>query len=91
MNELLEKIEKLSGLYNVKEFEWEIPSNCPLTIPNNEVSSFEKNVYLKNNLKPILAEDKTLSTHYWVIQEWGGIGSFKKNERTDKRIVKFLE
>lgn len=91
MNELLEKIEALKGIYDISEFEWKIPKNCPLPIPENETSSFQKNVYLKKNLKHIVNTDSTLSTHYWIIQDWGGIGSFKKNDRNDKRIVKFLE
>lgn len=91
MIELLKKIEALKEIYDISEFEWEIPRSCPLPIPEKKASSFQKNVYLKKNLKSIISDDKTLSTHYWVIQDWGGIGSFKKNERNDKRIVKFLE
>jgi len=91
MNDLLEKIKQLSDSYEISEFEWEIPENCPLTIPESMVSSFQKNVYLKKNLISLINNDDTLSTHYWIIQDWGGIGSFKKNERNDKRIVTFLE
>lgn len=91
MNELLEKIEALREIYEISEFEWEIPENCPLPIPEIETNSFQKNVYLKKNLRSIICKDESLSTHYWIIQEWGGIGSFKKNERNDKRIVKFLD
>ena len=91
MNELLEKIEALRKIYEISEFEWKIPENCPLPIPEIETNSFQKNVYLKKNLRGIISKDDSLSTHYWIIQEWGGIGSFKKNERNDKRIVKFLD
>lgn len=91
MNGLLEKIESLRAVHDISEFEWEIPKNCPLPIPEIETNSFQKNVYLKKHLKRIVGNDETLSTHYWIIQDWGGIGSFKKNERNDKRIVKFLE
>lgn len=91
MNELLEKIEALREIYEISEFEWEIPENCPLPIPGTETNSFQKNVYLKKNLKGIISKGESLSTHYWIIQEWGGIGSFKKNERNDKRIFKFLD
>jgi hypothetical protein len=41
-------------------------------------------------LKPAIEADASLTTHYWIIQKWGGIGSFKKNDRNDKKIVKFL-
>ena len=91
MSELLKKIEALKEIYDISEYEWEIPRNCPLSIPEKNISSFQKNIYLKKNLKPIISDDESLVTHYWVIQDWGGIGSFKKNERNDKRIVKFLE
>ncbi|MEM6192261.1 hypothetical protein [Shewanella scandinavica] len=91
MNKLLEKIKELKGIYDISKFEWEIPENCPLTIPESENDSFKKNVYLKKNLKHLINGDKTLSTHYWVIQDWGGIRAFKKGEPNNQRIAKFLE
>ena len=91
MKELLQKIDELKNIYDLSNFEWEIPANCPVSIPKSEFSNFQKNVFLKNNLKRAIVEDHTLSVHYWVIQDWGGIGSFKKNERNNKRIVNFLK
>ena len=91
MNLLSQKIKELSGLYSIENFEWEIPEDCPVDIPASDINGLRKNIYLKENLKNIVTEDQSLKTHYWIIQKWGGIGSFKKNERNDKRINKFIK
>jgi len=91
MNELLEKIEELKSKIDISDFEWDIPDSCPINIPETVNTNFQKNIYLKNNLKGKLDSGHSLRTHYWIIQDWGGIGSFKKNERNDQRIKKFIE
>jgi len=68
-----------------------IDGDCPIQLPNQLSSNFEKNVYLKHNLKRKLDEDDTLSTHYWIIHKWGGIKNFKKCQRNDEKIRKFYE
>lgn len=49
----------------------------------------------KNRLTKILVSKKfnkkiSLEDAYWIINVWGGIGSFKKNEKNDNKIAKFL-
>lgn len=68
-------------------YKWEIPSTCPITIPEN-CSNFEKNVYLKENLKTQLKKDY-LNTAYWIINVWGGIKGFKQNEKNDEILIAF--
>lgn len=91
MDRLVDKLNHISESVRIEDFEWEIPSNCPIEIPLSLSSGYEKNVYLKNHFHEHISNDEDLSSHYWVIQEWGGIGSFKKNERNDRRINKFIQ
>lgn len=44
---IIKKIEALKEIYDISEFEWEIPRSCPLPIPEKRASSFQKNVYLR--------------------------------------------
>jgi len=69
---------------------WSIPLNCPIPIPDSLKDGYERNVYLKECLHPVIGGDNALDCHYWIIQEWGGIGSFKKNARNNLRIQAFL-
>lgn len=91
MDRLVDKLNHISESVRIEDFEWEIPSNCPIEIPLSLSSGYEKNVYLKSHFHEHISNDEDLSSHYWVIQEWGGIGSFKKNERNDRRINKFIQ
>lgn len=91
MNELIKILKEISEGNPLDQFNWDIPSNSPVAIPGSIHSGYEKNVYLKENFHRILNKDDTLKSHYWVIQEWGGIGSFKRNEKNNNRIRKFLE
>lgn len=89
MKKLILELKKLKDIVNIEEsFNWEIP-NPPIVIPDNLTNNFEKNIYLKNHLSDLLKNDTDMSLHYWIIQEWGGIKSFKRNERNDERIRKF--
>ena len=90
MNTLIEKLKELSQVIPLEEnYIWDIPATTPLAIPPNIVNNYQKNIYLKENLSQHLNNDPDLTNHYWVIQDWGGIRSFKKNERNDKRINEF--
>jgi hypothetical protein len=31
----------------LEKFKWDIPTNCPISIPEDQQSGFEKNIYLK--------------------------------------------
>jgi hypothetical protein len=90
MQKLVEKIRELTEVYDLRSFDWAMPASIPIELPNGKMNSFDKNVYLKENLSELLKNDQELEVHYWIIQQWGGIGSFKKNEANDKRIRKFI-
>jgi hypothetical protein len=70
-------------------YDWELPPNPPLEIPANITGAYAQNVYLKDNLAPVLKEDDDFTKHYWIIQEWGGIRTFKKCDRNAALIRKF--
>ena len=91
MDNLVQKLKQFASSNLVEQFEWDIPENCPLKMPSNISTVFEKNIYLKDNLHKVLKKNKNLDNHYWVIREWGKIGSFKKNENNNKRIEKFIK
>lgn len=90
MNDLVNKLKWIAKISNLDRFEWTIPSDCPVAIPEANLSGYAKNVYLKENFLSIIGRDQTLKSHYWAIQEWGGIGSFKRTEKNDQRIRSFL-
>lgn len=90
MENLIDKLKQISGVYSLERFEWEIPDDCPVNIPDNKLTGYEKNIYLKEHFHSVITNDHDLSNHYWLVQQWGGIGSFKKNEKNDLRIRKFI-
>lgn len=90
MDGLVKVLKNLSEEYPLDSFQWDIPKNCPITIPKYCDSGYQKNIYLKENFKETIRGDKTLDSHYWEVQDWGGIGSFKKNEKNNIRIKNFL-
>jgi hypothetical protein len=88
---LIEAIQKLAEEYPLEvHFSWPIPDNCPIDLPEDIEGAYARNVYLKEHLSDILANDETLDTHYWVIQDWGGIKSFKKNDTNNDKIREFI-
>ena len=91
LDDLVKILKQVAATHSLGDFEWTIPSSCPVTIPETNISGYAKNVYLKENFLSPIGNDQTLKSHYWAIQEWGGIGSFKKNEKNDHRIKSFLE
>lgn len=74
-----------------KKFDWKIPEKSPCHVPIALKDNYEKNIYLKEHMKDILENDLTLESHYWIIQKWGGISSFKYNEINSVKIQKFIE
>lgn len=91
IEKLVLTLKNISQEFPLNSIEWNMPSDCPIEIPNEHTNGYEKNIYLKENFHPILISDSTLDSHYWIIQKWGGIGGFKKNDRNNKKIRKFLE
>ncbi|OBY76225.1 hypothetical protein [Acinetobacter gyllenbergii] len=89
MDKLIQKLKELAVQHPLEEyFRWGLPENNPLRIPLNLTSQFEQNIYLKHNFHSLLASDD-LTDHYWLIQEWGGIRSFKQNDKNDDLLRKF--
>jgi hypothetical protein len=70
-------------------YRWELPANVPIEIPASITGLFSQNVYLKENLAPVLEQDNDLTTHYWVVRDWGRIRPFKKCDRNDALIRTF--
>ncbi len=72
-----------------ERYEWDVTSDCPIQLPLEAMSNYYKNKYLKLNLKEKLRDFDNLSTQYWVIQNWGGIKSFKRTKKNDEKIREF--
>jgi hypothetical protein len=89
MIEQLKEMEKAIAL--VTAYRWELPANVPIEIPASITGSFSRNVYLKENLAPVLEKDNGLTAHYWIIRDWGGIRTFKIRDRNDTAIRTFKE
>lgn len=53
-------------------------------------SEFEKNRLMKILASRSFNKEISLDNAYWIINAWGGIGPFKKNERNDEKIKGFL-
>ena len=70
-------------------YDWELPANLPIRIPDSITDSFSRNVYLKENLAPVLEHDDALDVHYWIIRDWGRIRTFQRGDRNDEVIRKF--
>lgn len=87
IDNLINKVRSLSQKYPLKQT-IDLPdiSNSPLEFPSNIDSAFDKNIYLKHHLSPLL--QSSLNNRYWVIQNWGGIRSLKRNEKNDKLLLK---
>lgn len=90
MRRLIQQLKLINEQHPVTAFKWDVPEKtCPIQLPAG--TTFERNVYLKEHLKEKMANDATLASHYWAIQDWGGIGSFKRTPDNDARIRKFLQ
>ncbi len=63
-----------------------MPDSLPIDIPPEINGAFERNLYLKENLKDAFNDDADLQTSLWIIQEWGGIKTFKNTEQNRNRI-----
>lgn len=90
MNLLTLKLKYLAKKFPLEQFEWEIPEDCPIDFPLNLSTNYEKNLFLKFELPKLIKKRKDLKPYYWIIQKWGGIGSFKENEFNNQRIIKFI-
>jgi len=82
MDDLVKKIKQIAAKSQLEQFEWEIPDNCSIDIPKTIVTGYQQNVYLKDHFHSVISNDHELKSHYWAIQKWGKIGSFKKMKGT---------
>ncbi len=89
LSAILQKIIQEQSL--VQSFEWAVPKSSPIAVPHFDGDFYQQNVYLKQNFAVYLRADSSLRSHYWLIQEWGGIKSFKQSPQNDKKIRYFLE
>ena len=90
MQKLIDKLIELKTKYPIEaNFKWDIPKSVPIEIPSTLQNIYVRNIYLKESFAPALNNDESLKNHYWIIQEWGGIKSFKQNEKNDEKIIKF--
>lgn len=90
MQKLISVLKDLSVQHDVKYYQWDIPEDCQIPIPGHLTTNFDRNIYLKENLAECLNKDNSLPTYYWIIQKWGGISSFKRNDVNDAKIINFL-
>jgi hypothetical protein len=71
-------------------FNYPIPEKVIFDLSIKGDNNYEKNVDLKEKLSTLMLDDKINDISYWIIQKWGGIQSFRKTEKNDKLIPKFL-
>lgn len=66
----------------INEKDWNDIAKTPSLFEQNKLAKlFACKEYNKNI---------SLSEAYWIINDWGGIGSFKQNERNSTKILQFL-
>jgi len=90
MDKMIDYLKKLAKTIDLETaYIWELPESLPIEVPHTIRGSFSRNVYLKENLAPVLNQDHDMSVHYWIIREWGGIRSFQVGDRNDEAIKRF--
>ena len=57
----------------------------------NTKNTFEQNKLLKKSACKRYDKNISLDEAYWIINEWGGIGSFRKNDENNIKIIGFLD
>lgn len=71
-------------------YDYPIPPECPIEIPDHCNGDYARNVYLKEHLAPALESElenaTTLDFHYWIIRKWGKIHKFAQGR---DRIIAF--
>ncbi len=82
-------VELAQALPIEEHFSWDVPPDCPISIPETVEGSFCRNFYLKENLAPLLENDTDRKSHFWIIQKWGGIRTFKDTPENQRRIHSF--
>lgn len=92
MDTMIEHLREIAKAIQLETaYDWEMPANLPINIPADVIGAFSRNVYLKENLAPLLEHDHELTIHYWIIRDWGGIRTFQVGDRNNERIRTFKE
>jgi len=87
---MIAAIKQLASELPLQEhYNWEMPGTLPIEIPSDVNGAFERNLYLKEHLKDAFGDDSDLQTALWIIQDWGGIKTFKNTEQNRNRIEAF--
>jgi hypothetical protein len=90
MNNIVKKLKTIAEEVPIEHnYDWILPDTVPISFPEEVTTEYDKNLHLKHNLSSLLKEDHDMDIHFWIIHEWGGIRSFKRNDRNLKRISEF--
>ena len=92
-------VEKLSFILQdimqeqhlAQRFDWPVPKSSPVPVPHFDGDCYLQNIYLKEHYAAHMTAVSSLRSHYWLIQEWGGIKSFKKTPQNNLKIRQFLD
>lgn len=58
---MIEHLKEMAKAISLEAaYDWKLPADVPIEIPAGITGSFSKNVYLKENLAPVLEQDNTL-------------------------------
>jgi hypothetical protein len=88
---MIQTIQNLSKALPLSDYyTWNIPAGCSVAIPPHIKSPFDRNIYLKQNLHTHLGRAHDWQSYFWIIQDWGGIKSFKNTPVNQARIEKFF-
>lgn len=88
---LKEVLKDYLKTHHIEErFIWDFPQKSPLDIPKVIKDNYSKNIYLKENYSDLLCDISNLKNFYWLIKDWGGISSFKENDRNNEKIKNFM-
>lgn len=87
---MIEAIRQLARELPLEEsYNWKIPTDTPIKIPDECEGSFARNVFLKENLHQQLRNDPELQTHFWIIREWGAFEPFRGRHVTSRESMSF--
>ncbi len=84
-NQLIDVVGKLSIEFPLSDYTWDF-DNPPVEIPIEISTSLDRNVYLRTNFKSLLERDTSLDHSYWIINTWGRVNAFVRNEKNDALI-----
>lgn len=89
LREYADRLNSTANIENFKDFKDDELKKKIKTIKGN---SLEKNLALKTMLAEYLKSCKNKrDVYFWIINNWGGIRTFKKEESNLKRIEDFLK